>query len=61
MTPALILIDRGLRRLRDILATGNVSELQHAINEIDSAGEIIISSMEKRGCLSCMPTGRVNK
>lgn len=52
MTPVVILIDLGLRRLKDMLITGNVSELQQAIIEIDSAGEIIVTSMEKRGCLS---------
>jgi len=46
MTSAVVLIDRSLRRLRDMLATGSVSELQRAINEIDTAGEIIVSTME---------------
>jgi len=58
MTSAVVLIDRSLGRLRDMLATGSVSELQRAINEIDAAGEIIVSTMEKRGCLRCPPCGK---
>lgn len=59
MTSALILMDRVMKRLALMHDTGDISELRLAINEIDAAGEILISSMEKRGCLSCMPTGRL--
>jgi hypothetical protein len=61
MTSALILLDRALKRLREMQDTGNVSEMNLIIFELDSAGEIIVSSMEKRGCLNCSPIGRIAK
>jgi hypothetical protein len=46
----------GLREMRE---SGNVSELQRIINELDAAGDIVVHVMAKRGCLNCSPQGRI--
>jgi len=59
MKSALVLMDRCMNGLRDMRDSGNVSELQQIINTLDAAGDILIHSMAKRGCLHCAPQGKV--
>lgn len=59
MTSALVLMDRVMKGLIEIRESGDVSKLQHIINELDAAGEIVIQTVAKRGCLQCPPTGRL--
>ena len=59
MTSAIYLLGRALERLRIISATGDVSELNQSIVEIDTAGEMIVAAIEKKGCLRCSPQGRI--
>ena len=57
MTSAIILIDRVMKELKLLFETGDVSNVQHIINQLDAAGEIIVSKMEKHGCLQCISGG----
>lgn len=59
MQAALVLMDRCMNGLRDIRESGNVSEIQKIINELDAAGEIIIHNIAKRDCMKCSPQGRL--
>lgn len=59
MKSALVLMDRCMNGLREMRESGNVSELQRIINELDAAGDILVHSMAKRGCLGCPPQGKV--
>lgn len=59
MRSALVLMDRCMNGLREMRESGNVSELQRIINELDAAGDIVVHVMAKRGCLNCSPQGRI--
>lgn len=59
MTSALQLLNRALNRLDLMYKTGDVSEMQCVINEINTAGDILIHVITKKGCLRCLPTGRI--
>lgn len=61
MTSALVLMDRCMVRLNLIGKTGDTSELYRAVAELEAAGEMIVDTVAKRGCLSCLPTGRIVK
>jgi hypothetical protein len=59
MKAALVLMDRCMNGLREMRSSGDVSELQKIINELDVAGDILVHRMAKRGCLGCPPQGKV--
>jgi len=59
MISALHLMDRCMTTLREMRDTGNIVEVHKVIIELESAGEILIHHIAKRGCMGCAPQGRV--